>query len=198
MLVHVYVNSDQIGDFGYPPLTIGQDLHLTIVGNPGSPIGVEIPVFDCFLADKGNKTLIRTGLAEYAFCGEILEVRRQDRWNGRVYHEALIDCGVPIILVTREFQDFKVIDLDDGSSKELSRGRYVSGLTWLTGLISFRYPEPLIDKVLRAKVASISVIDLSPTAEVFPGLRAERSIDSYKARQPIILGIEVLESGQAR
>jgi hypothetical protein len=149
-----------------------------------------VPVLDCYIANEGKKALVRTGLAEYAFCGEILEVRKEERRKAFFYQEALIDCGVPIILAAKGFPGIAATDLHDLSSKELSRGRYLSGLVWLNGLISYREPK-LIEQRLRARVASIAVIDLLPKAEPFAGLREEQSIDSYSARLPIILGVDV-------
>lgn len=190
MLLHVYVNHFQIGDFGHPPLSVGLDISVTIVGYPGSTLAVEVPILDCYLAKGGKKALVRTGLAEYAFSGEILELRKEERRGGTVYQEALVDCGVPIIFAARGFPAITATELDSLSALELSKGRYLSGLIWLNGLISYREPA-LIEQRLKARVVSIAVIDLMPKAEVLAGVREEQSVDSYGARLPAILGIEV-------
>lgn len=191
LLLSVYVDSVQVGAFGYPPIEIGREIDLTLVGNPGSTMGVEVPSLCSFVADKGKKALIRIGLAEYAFSGLILEVRYQTR-SGFTYREALVDCGFPLVFVTHGIPGIHPLDLDDPTKGEVSRGRYLSGLMFLSGQISFRSSDPpLIKAELKSRVKAISVIDLRPDSMTLGGLKEVESLDSATASLPALLGVEV-------
>lgn len=192
MLLHAYVDPVPIGAFGRPPLSVGVDLSLALVGNPGSTVGSTVRGLDCYMADDGQRTLKRTGLAEYAFSGRILEVRGREVPNGLTYTEALLDCGVPLIFAAYRGPGIAPHDLVDPTNQDLGKRHYLSGLMLLSAHIvwAFRDP-PLIKHELRVRVASITEVELSPSAKILGGLIARQSIDSQDAVLPVVLGLEI-------
>jgi len=192
VLLHVYVDTFQLGDWGSSPLHIGMDIPLTLVGNPGSTLGVGAAPLNCYLSNRGKVRLVRTGLAEYAFCGRIIEVKRDEPMGKLVYQEVLIDCGVPIIFATDGYPGFvPILDLDDPGNKESSPGRYLSGLMLLDAHISYRREPVLIEQEVRARLTSLATVDLLPDAKTLAGLLEMQSVDSLSAKLPLIMGIEV-------
>lgn len=190
MQLHVYASAYQIADLGRHNIGIGASITLSLVGTRGSTVGPEILALDWYMADEGTKALVRTGLAEYAFSGKIIEVRSEAFSKGLVFQEALVDCGVPIITATHGVPGIAPFDLANPANQELFRGRYLSGLMSLSAYVGFREPA-LIEHELQAKVTSIGVVDLLPNAQVLAAVREQRSLDCAGSTLPVILGIEV-------
>lgn len=192
MLLHAYVDRLQLGAVGHPPLSVGATIQVTLVGNRGSTVGSTLRSLDCYIADEGRKALVRTGIAEYAFSGEILVARSKKLGKGLVYREALLDCGIPLIFAEHYSPGNVPRDLVHPSNKELSPGRYLSGLMLLHAHVvwSFRDP-PLIKHHIEASIRSLSIVELTPSAETLAGLREQQTIDSASAILPAVVGIEM-------
>ncbi len=193
MVLDAYVNPAQVGAFGQPSLSIGSIIALTLVGNRGSTLDPTVGSLDYYLSGPRAKVLKRTGLCEYSFGGEVLKVRSRKWGDSLEYTEALVDCGIPIIIAEhRSRWTIGPHSLGQPSDNSLAQGRYLGGLTLLFAHIvwSFRDP-PLIDSQLEARVVSISEVDLTPDAVSFGGLRELKSIDYTTAILPVILGIDI-------
>jgi len=190
----VYVSVLQVQDFGYV-LGEGAEVKLTLLGTPGSTLGIEIPALDTFMADSGRKVLARTGLAEYAFSGEIVKTEAR-RGAGRhagfdiVYRETLLDCGLPIIYATEGIPTISPDDVDDPGNREFKPRRYLSGLMSLQALISFREPE-LISAEIKAKVLSVGTIEIFPSSGEVGKVTVQRSIDTKRSHKPLLMKIEI-------
>lgn len=198
MLLQVYVSHVQIAAFGYPALSVNAEIPLSLVGSPGSTLGAEVLALDCFSATDGRRTMTRTGLAEYAFQGRVLEVRERQDEGKIVYQEVLLDCGVPIVFATHGYRGFiPIFDITNPSNKETQPGRFLSGLLLLSAHISPSFRDPvLIKREIKARVKSIMLIDLLPNSVSLAASIERQSLDSASAQLPVILEIEV-QSAQA-
>lgn len=194
MHLDVYISVLQVQDFGQE-LIVGHAISLELVGNPGNTLGVSVPALDTFMADEGKKQLLRTGIAEYAFSGEIRQTVSQQMPGNIVgqeifYVETLLDCGLPIVFVTQGISTISPDDFDRRGNREFIVGRYLSGLMSLRGHISFREPA-LISAEIQAKIVSISVIDLAPKAVRVSATEEHHSVDPRGIYLPIVLRIDV-------
>jgi hypothetical protein len=192
MFLHIYVGITELGDYGRP-IILNDEIELDLVGNPGSTAGIEVFALDTYLANQGVRSLRRTGLAEYAFSGRILDVksRRHRRIPEIVRREILLDCGIPVIFATQGIEGISPLDVDQPTNKQPTIGRFLSGLMILQGSWSIREP-PLVSAPVRAKIASLAVVDLFPRAEP-PGRVLEReAVETRDTMLPIIMGIEVM------
>lgn len=190
MRIDVYVSSLQIEDFG-KPLHVGERISCELIGYWGGALGQEVQSLPSYQSREGSKLLRRTGLVEYAFCGEIRSVQTLQDYGGPglAYQETLTDCGLPIILVSHGLVAVSAWNLDDPTHSEISVGRYLSGLTLLDARISFRYPH-LIACPLQVEITSISALDLFPSSRALGGVRPWDSTEAEGVTRPLILGLE--------
>lgn len=191
MKIDVFVSSLQVEDFG-ASISVGDRLPVELIGYWGGALGQEVQSLPSFQGSHGRETLRRIGLVEYAFCGKILACERLANFgaDGLTYTEVLVDCGVPVVLVTHGVQNAFALNLDEPKDSGISLGRYLSGLMLLNARISFRYPS-LIERELNSIVLSISLLDLSPSSAVLGEAQHVKFVNGRHTKMPVILGLEL-------
>lgn len=191
MILHGYVDPDQVGAFGSTALRVGNSISVSLIGYRGGTVDAPIRPMPCYISTSGRKTLTRTGLLEYAFSGQILESKKR-KWIGSIeYREVLLDCGLRIIFAEYFGRATGAIeDLEQPANREFTKGRYLSGLMLLCAHIvwSFRDP-PLLRHVQEAHIVSIEEIDLSPNTLSLGKLNSIKSV-APQSSPPLILGLE--------
>jgi hypothetical protein len=193
MKLDVYVSSLQVADLR-DPLTIGRVIKLELLGFWGGSLGQEFQALQAFQTRAGDKTLRRLGIVEYAFGGQVLEVRSIENFAGPGirYTEILLDCGVPIVLTTIGSVGPWAENTEDKTVRGVTVERFLSGLMLLDGRISFRYPQ-LITRELEAKVTGIRTLDLVGHSGEIAGLRESDRIPPSKSGMPLVLSVEVAD-----
>jgi hypothetical protein len=187
MLLEAYVRALTVGEFGNR-LSVGDIRSLDLVISPGSTSSTAVPALDTFLADRAQTALAKVGLAEYAFWGRVVEIEERLE-KGSLHREALLDCGVPVILVTDGLEAFGMWDLDNPANRRPAVGRHIGGLGILHAAL-VRSPV-LIESFVRARVASIGIVDVMATTHTGAVVRSVDEVNGYECQWPLVLSLEV-------
>jgi hypothetical protein len=175
------------------PLATGDQMTAEIVGLWGGALGQEIQSLPAaYTRAAGIKALRNTGIAEYAFSGEILESRSLEDYGapGVRYQEMLVDCGVPLILVTRGVSPPRVYSLDAAVLDEPKPGDHISGIAILDARVSSRYPH-LVERQIVASVVALEELLVLPHTGRLGETRPCRSSAERRKGMPLLVTMEV-------
>jgi len=189
--LRLLVSALQAEDLG-TTIAIGDRIPIEVLGFWGGALGQEVQSLPAFYSSTpGNKSLRSIGIAEYAFSGEVIERKSLEDYGapGVRYQELLVDCGVPLILVTRGTSPIQALNVDTRTLGEPKTGHHVTGLAILDARIAFRYPT-LIEREISAAVVGLEELNLLPRSEAFGETRPCHSSADRDKGMPFIITVE--------
>lgn len=152
MEISIFVDDTQLGDRDH--VKVSDSIVVRLVGIPIEGTLLVLP--------SVTRGIATTGIIECQFRGVVRKVRI-DRVRGNVHHQALLDCGVPLVLSHRASAPLYVGDSRGRIWSELEEshiGKSLSGLALVRGDIAFTHPS-LIQAEVRAQVKALKRVNLS-------------------------------------